>query len=408
MVVARRVSMIVVSLFLGCTASPEPEIGDVRRVELAAPFVLELDDGQRVLVPAATLADGREGMVVLHGGVVEATRGAASLEADALRDGPPPIGPHLAVQWRDGRTTAAPARSLGVHATAGFALDGVELVGFDRATLTTDDGDVELDEPLRLQAPWLSWSGEVLRVAALPEDARAAEAAPAAPAPRRSPRRSIPVAASTVETPVAPTIIEDAHARGSSLPDRDLAADAAALAAPGDVCQSTAQCDTATRCVADPNNSDGAFRCLAECVPPVVDAPPVGFTAPDSASCVDDDGCCDPSLVCHNGACEGDGGDAGDDGSVAPANPGGGCDPDGDDVISACDAHPNESCKADQDGDGCADSYDEDDGTASRCSVRVARPNSLAWMLLALAWMRGRGRRRPCEAQPGSTTTSST
>lgn len=384
-------SLVAVSALSACAAAVESDAPDDRREVLAAPFVLELGDDQRVQIPGALLGDGREGLVTLHGGVVEASRGNASIDGD---DTTIVDGPRVEVRWRDGRRTTSLARALGLHSSAAIVLEDVELAGFDRATFTGDDGEVELDEPLHvLEAPWLSWSGDMLIVEALPDAERGPSSSSSSSAVRSGGRgrtpRSMP---DEVTAPIDPT----AHA--GDLPPvgpDDLVPELDALAGPGDVCQSSMQCDASTRCVANPIDSDGAFRCLAECVPPVDGTAPTGFTPSDNASCVDDDGCCDPTAVCRNGACEPeDAGDGGDDGTVAPSSSAGGCDPDGDDVISACDAHPNESCKADADGDGCNDSFDKDDSDSNNCSIRVARPNSLAWMMLVLIFARGRPRRR--------------
>lgn len=364
--------------------TPVPEH---REIELVAPLVFELADGQVLRLHEAELADGRVGLVELHGDAVDVTRGRIGITrvSDAG---------HLVVEQADStlRTAATERNEHEEHEVFDADLDAIELRGFERAVFHGPTGPQMLHEPIVIDAVGLAWTGSELRVLAGDTDRSSRTGEGSNAGPRRGwfgPRRP--------RVAVAPSS-ETVHAdSGNPARDGELVDDDEPVVAPGDFCSSSNACDMGTVCVADTVNSDGAFRCLAECVPPAPQVTEDPLPAADSAVCVDDEGCCDPSRECSNGECvlmsSTDGGGSGPSNDVDP-DAAGGCDPDGDGVISACDANPNESCKADNDGDGCANSFDENDQDSCQCNARIPKPNSLAVLMVALAFLRGRRRRR--------------
>lgn len=364
---------------------PPPD--DVARdLELAAPLAFELADGQVLRIHEAELADGRVGLLELHGDAIDVTRGRIAL-ARVADDG------QLVVERADGslRNAASDRNENDEHEVFDAELTDVEIAGFDRATFHGPRGDETLRGPIALDAVGLAWTGHELRVVARERDDSSATTR------ERSGSRGFAPAV-RVRGAGVPSIAETAHADANDPSGAgELTDDDEPLIAPGDPCTATSACDMGTVCVADSVTSDGAFRCLAECVPP---APPVSedpLMESSTAVCVDDEGCCDPSRECSNGECvvpssSTGGGGSGPSNDVDP-DAAGGCDPDGDNVISACDAHPNESCSADSDGDGCANSFDENDQDACRCAAKIPKPNGLAILMLGLAVLRGRRRR---------------
>lgn len=360
-----------------------------RDLELAAPLAFELADGQLLRIHEAELADGRVGLLELHGDAIDVTRGRVAL-ARTADDG------RLVVEQADGtlRNAASERNDHDEHEVFDAQLEGIELAGFDRAVFLGPRGTEDLRGPIVIDAIGLAWTGAELRVVAGERD----ESSSASERGARSRGGSHAAFARPARVPGAgvPMILDTAHADASDPSGAGwFTDDDEPFTAPGDICTSTSTCDMGTVCVADTSTSDGSFRCLAECVPP---APQVGGSPlPESASavCVDDEGCCDPARECSNGECvvpTTSGGGSGPSNDVDP-DAAGGCDPDGDNVISACDAKPNESCTADADGDGCANSFDDNDQNSCQCSARIPKPNSFAILMLALAFGRGRQRR---------------
>jgi len=375
----RRSTIAVLGLF-GCAAPTDDRDDDVvDRIDLAAPLVLELAPGAQLVIADANVVGIGSGTVVIDALAIDADAGAVldlavSEGATAMR-----------VAGPDGsrRLAAAPASELGDDAHAVEAeLVGLELAGFEAAWLEGPDGRVALAEPIVLDASALAWTTGELVVIELRDEASTASTTASA-------RATV-----TTRRPAGPVVVgELGHTLAGDSADPfldDLRADDEPLALePGDSCSATSQCPTDTRCVADPMMSDGQFRCLALCVAPELQGGPALPAPSDSAVCVDDGSCCDPALACSNGQCVGPEPD--DDGGSM----GSGCDRDGDKWINACDARPDESCTADQDGDGCKDSFDDDDSDSCNCTtpVRIPRPNATAFAMLALVWLRGRNRR---------------
>lgn len=357
-----------------------PPADVARDLELEAPLAFELADGQVLRIHEAELADGRIGLLEVHGDAVDVVRGRVALVRTDV-DG------RLVVEGADGatRNAASDRNDHGENEVFDAQLDDVELWGFDRAVFHGPRGTERLAEPIVLDAVGLAWTGADLRLVAGTSER-----------PQTSERGSI---ARPARLPVAtvPVIRDTAHVDPLE-PAPSLADETDVVLALNDPCQSSTACDAGTTCVADASTSDGTFRCLAECVGP----PPQTSEIPpsDTAVCLDDGGCCDPARECSNGVCvvpdtsgSGSGSGTGPSNDVDP-DAAGGCDPDGDGVISACDAKPNESCKADADGDGCANSFDDNDQDSCQCSARIPKPNGLAILMLGLAFFRGRQRRR--------------
>lgn len=357
-----------------------PPVEDLR-VELAAPLTFELTDGQVLRLQGVELADGRQGELDLHGEAVDAVAGQLVVSTASDANGRLVVLDPAGAEW-----TAASRRSdRDDHEAVDAELVGLTLSGFDRAVFFGPRGPEVLHEPIVLDAFGLSWTAADLHVVV-----SATPSAPTLAGPSASRLRH-------VSDPRASAIREDAHAQGDADPEVDGLAGAPDVAlALGDPCQTTPGCGPGAACVADASTSDGAFRCLAECVGPAPDDPVDPLVVSTEAVCVDDGGCCDASLECRNGSCV-----SPDTTSDHVTSSGGGCDPDDDDVISACDAHPNESCKADADGDGCANSFDDDDSDSCRCAARVPRLNGMGKVMLLLGLLRGR-RRRVRAANPAA------
>jgi hypothetical protein len=361
--------------------APPAEVA--RDLELDAPLVFELADGQVLRIHEAELADGRVGLLEVHGDAVDVVRGRVALVRTDL-DG------RLVVEGADGatRNAATDRNESGEYEVFDAQLDDVELWGFDRAVFHGPRGEERLVEPVILDAVGLAWTGADLRLVAATRERETPTSTRGsyAPAPRL-PGAGVPVIRDTAHAdPIDP-------ATAMWLVD-----ETDVVLAINDPCQSSSTCDAGSTCVADASTSDGTFRCLAECVGP---EPQVSeLPSSDTAVCLDDGGCCDPARECSNGVCvvpdtsgSGSGSGTGPSNDVDP-DAAGGCDPDGDGVISACDANPNESCKADNDNDGCANSFDDNDQDACRCSARIPKPNALAILMFGLAFFRGRPRRR--------------
>lgn len=353
-----------------------------RELELAAPLAFDLADGQVLRFHEGELADGRVGLLEVHGDTIDVVQGRIGL-ARADDDG------RLVVESIDGatRNAASERNDHDEHEVFDAQLDDVELWGFDRAVFHGPRGAERLYEPVILDAVGLAWTGADLRLVAGETERSQPNSQRSAGAVARSPR--LPGAG-------VPVVRETAHAdAGDPSGAVSLADETDVALALDDPCQSSNTCDAGSTCVADASTSDGTFRCLAECVGPPPQTSQDPLPPSDTAVCLDDGGCCDPTRECSNGECvapDPSGSGTGPSNDVDP-DAAGGCDPDGDNVISACDAHPNESCTADADGDGCANSFDGNDQDACRCSARIPRPNSLAILMLGLAFFRGRPRR---------------
>lgn len=369
----RAVLVLALGAAAGCAAPPPDDAppsaidtdGDGRDgVVFAAPlrFVPGPREGTpRLVVVDATVEGHGEGLLVLEGTVVDASAGVLVLpEGTFTHDGRRMI-PHSTEQIEI-PGPGEPPRVLDLFSGRVDAL----LVREARRAHLVDHQDVAVELPLPL---WVS--GEAL--------AWPAEGA------------SIELSEATDETVHAHSPLMCGGGRTDDELGRDLRiAGAWAGAAAGEACSETEQCDGDLVCVID--LVDPTTRVCGACLPTWTDV----ASSPD-VQCTDDLGCCDyaegaecllPQGVCVI-ATNDDGGD--DDG--------GGCDAcgdrDGDGVKNAWDAKPDESCSADADNDGCADSCDSDDDNCLVCSNGgIQPPNSLSVGMFVLLLLRGRGRRR--------------
>jgi hypothetical protein len=357
------------------------------RIALSAPLAFELAPGAALVLKDAEVAGVGRGTVIVEALAVDASAGA--IEELVLAEGPTAL--RLSGRGGSRRVAAmrAPELAADAHAVAA-QVEGLTLGGFEDAWLVDERGHrTALEEPLVVDAEGLAWTMGELVVIELDDDESSAGAGAAGASPAGMRRVGI-VGGAGVPDELAHARRGDGEGPWHPVGDALVHEGEPVALEPGDPCTTTSECPVETRCVADPTQSDGMTRCLALCTEPELVGGPANPVPSPTATCIDDAGCCDPSLSCDEGRCVVQEPDDPD-----PPSSGGGCDRDDDGWVNACDPRPDESCTHDADDDGCNDSFDSNDDDPCECAIpRLPRPNATGWALIALAWLRGRQRKR--------------